>query len=358
MGQHDAGRGELRSWHTMNEDREYDLAGSSIADNDVPSNSPPRLVSNETGKASVLQGNVGILGTDYITIGKYDMSYMFPTCMTNVNISNMRLQLYVKEEEIERPWRWRSMQVQAAVNPAVGRSLPLAVRLLVERSRILRSSCIGIGEDTWNATASAMPGYIDDRNYDYLKQETDANGKARPDRRIHCCLYFIEPTGHGLKRLDIECMRKLHDRVNVIPVIAKADTMTTFECYRFKKRLLREIAEHHIKFYEFPEVKAKDEQLRSLKHRLPFAIVSSNTVVEENGRKMLARRYPWGIAEIENLEHSDFCLLRKVLLQTHLHDLKEATNVHYESFRCRKLAPIAFDDFKNVDRFKRKKYKY
>ncbi len=41
----------------------------------------------------------------------------------------------------------------------------------------------------------------------------------------------------GLKALDIEFMKKLHDKVNIIPVLSKADTMTPEECSHFKKQV-------------------------------------------------------------------------------------------------------------------------
>ena len=41
------------------------------------------------------------------------------------------------------------------------------------------------------------------------------------DGRIHVCLYFLAPSGHGLKPLDVELMRQLSDHLNVVPVIAK-----------------------------------------------------------------------------------------------------------------------------------------
>jgi hypothetical protein len=40
-----------------------------------------------------------------------------------------------------------------------------------------------------------------------------------------------------LKPLDIEVMRRLHTKVNLIPVIAKADTMTDEEILAFKSRV-------------------------------------------------------------------------------------------------------------------------
>jgi septin 7 len=50
-------------------------------------------------------------------------------------------------------------------------------------------------------------------------------------------VYFIQPTGQALKPLDIEVMRRLHTKVNLIPVIAKADTMTDEEIIAFKARV-------------------------------------------------------------------------------------------------------------------------
>ena len=33
---------------------------------------------------------------------------------------------------------------------------------------------------------------------------------------MHACLYFIAPTGHGLKPLDVEFMRRIHKMVKTI----------------------------------------------------------------------------------------------------------------------------------------------
>jgi len=40
-----------------------------------------------------------------------------------------------------------------------------------------------------------------------------------------------------LKQLDIEFMRRLHTKVNLIPIIAKADTLTDEEVTEFKERV-------------------------------------------------------------------------------------------------------------------------
>ena len=41
----------------------------------------------------------------------------------------------------------------------------------------------------------------------------------------------------SLRPIDIEFMRRLHSKVNLIPVIAKADTMTDEEIANFKARV-------------------------------------------------------------------------------------------------------------------------
>lgn len=78
---------------------------------------------------------------------------------------------------------------------------------------------------------------IDQRFDSYLDAENKVNRMNIVDNRIHACVFFIQPTGHSLKPLDIEVMKRLHTKVNLIPVIAKADTLTDDEIAAFKKRV-------------------------------------------------------------------------------------------------------------------------
>uniref|UniRef100_A0A669D361 Septin-type G domain-containing protein n=1 Tax=Oreochromis niloticus TaxID=8128 RepID=A0A669D361_ORENI len=107
----------------------------------------------------------------------------------------------------------------------------------------------------------------------------------------------------------IEFMKILHDKVNVIPLIAKADTLTPEECHLFKKQIMKEIQEHKIKIYEFPDVDKDDDNklVQKIKEKMPLAVVGSNVVIEVNSKKVRGRQYPWGVAEVENGEHCDFC---------------------------------------------------
>ena len=46
---------------------------------------------------------------------------------------------------------------------------------------------------------------------------------------------------HALREMDIELMRKLSSRVNVIPVIGRSDSLTPSELKTFKKRVMEDI---------------------------------------------------------------------------------------------------------------------
>ena len=74
---------------------------------------------------------------------------------------------------------------------------------------------------------------------------------------------------------------------------------------------------------------------------MPFAVIGSNCVLQIGDKRIRARQYPWGVAEVENNEHCDFRILRDMLIRTHMQDLIDVTSVvHYENFRARKLSNV------------------
>jgi cell division control protein 11 len=139
-------------------------------------------------------------------------------------------------------------------------------------------------------------------------------------------------------------MKRLSPRVNVIPVIGKADSLTPAELAESKKLVMEDIEHYRIPVYNFPyDIEEDDEDTveenAELRGLLPFAIVGSEDVVEVNGRRVRARQYPWGIVEVDNPRHSDFVAVRSALLHSHLADLKEITHDFlYENYRTEKLS--------------------
>ncbi|KAK4644436.1 Cell division control protein 3 [Podospora bellae-mahoneyi] len=184
---------------------------------------------------------------------------------------------------------------------------------------------------------------IEQRFDAYLDAENKVNRMNIVDNRIHACVFFIQPTGHSLKPLDIEVMKRLHTKVNLIPVIAKSDTLTDEEVVAFKARILADIKYHKVQIFEGPRYELDDEETiaenNEIMSKVPFAVVGANTeVTNADGRKVRGRAYPWGVIEVDNEEHCDFVKLRQMLIRTHMEELKENTNnTLYENYRTDKL---------------------
>lgn len=216
-------------------------------------------------------------------------------------------------------------------------------------------------DDSWRPIVEDV-----ERRFDaYLDAENKVNRVNIVDNRVHACVYFIQPTGHSLKPLDIEVMRRLHTKVNLIPVIAKADTLTDEEILAFKQRvrittssiffslckltsykILTDIGHHSIQIFEGPRYELDDDETiaenQEIMSKVPFAVVGANTeVTTAEGRRVRGRQYPWGVIEVDNEEHCDFVKLRQMLIRTHMEELKEHTNnALYENYRSEKLTQM------------------
>ncbi|XP_056587456.1 septin 4a [Triplophysa dalaica] len=193
--------------------------------------------------------------------------------------------------------------------------------------------------ESWKPVAD----YIDEQYEQYFRDESGLNRKNIQDNRVHCCLYFISPFGHGLRPMDVEFMKALHEKVNIVPVLAKADSLTPVEVQKMKLKICEDIERFGISVYQFPECDSdEDEELKlphqELKDSIPFTVIGSNILVESQGRRFRGRQYPWGVVEVENPTHSDFLKLRNMLVRTHMQDLKDVTReTHYENYRAQSI---------------------
>lgn len=187
--------------------------------------------------------------------------------------------------------------------------------------------------------------YIKDQHSAYLRKELTAmRERFIPDTRIHCCVFFINPTGHTLKPIDITVLKKLSEIVNVVPVIAKSDSLTLEERAAFKQRIMAELQHHQIRLYPFDgdELDAEELDLNErVRNMLPFAIVGSERTVVVDGKPVRGRKHRWGVVNVEDETHCEFVYLRNFLTRTHLQDLIETTSqIHYETFRSKQLLAL------------------
>ncbi|RMJ22355.1 hypothetical protein PHISP_06769, partial [Aspergillus sp. HF37] len=191
--------------------------------------------------------------------------------------------------------------------------------------------------------------FLDDQHESYMLQEQQPRRTDKIDMRVHACLYFIRPTGHTLKPLDIEVMKRLSSRVNLIPVVAKADTLSPSDLVRFKQRIQNVIDAQGIKIY-MPPIEDDDEHAanhaRSLMASMPFSVIGSEKDVKNNeGKVVKGRQYTWGVAEVEKEDHCDFRKLRSILIRTHMLDLIHTTEEqHYEVYRAQQMETRKFGE--------------
>ncbi|CAG5103202.1 Oidioi.mRNA.OKI2018_I69.chr1.g664.t2.cds [Oikopleura dioica] len=175
--------------------------------------------------------------------------------------------------------------------------------------------CPGYGAFIDNSNqVPTIVSYLDGRHRRQFDQEMDIDRdiEKNDDELVHCCLFFFSPNCRTVKELDLECLKAIHNKVNVIPIIAKADSLT--------------LDERH-------DVSLFDEEKKEEPESKPVAM----------------RRYTFGACEIENDEHSDMRILRHLMIQTHLVDLVNSTkNEKYGNFREHWLTkhPIKFPEKK------------
>ncbi|KAJ8610700.1 hypothetical protein CTAYLR_005658 [Chrysophaeum taylorii] len=126
------------------------------------------------------------------------------------------------------------------------------------------------------------------------------NTDSPDDCLIHVCVYFLSP--HGLLDADRKNLRRIRREVTVIPVIAKADTLTDAELAAYRSRLEKEFAK--------------------LKIERPLAIISRDG------------DYRWGRSRIR---HSDFNDLKRRLFSDDTEDLITKARSHFLRFKRRRL---------------------
>ncbi|KAG0254649.1 Septin-6, partial [Linnemannia exigua] len=78
-----------------------------------------------------------------------------------------------------------------------------------------------------------------------------------------CAFYFVL---YELKPIDIIYMKMIHERVNLVPIIAKADTLSKNELWVLKKRMLRQLKLNQIKIHTFGMDMETVEQMTADRH--------------------------------------------------------------------------------------------
>ena len=120
-------------------------------------------------------------------------------------------------------------------------------------------------------------------------------------------------------------MKRLERYVNLIPVIAKADTMTVNERDAFRREILSQLRKSRVRIFELEGGGQSEERVGAgLGSTMlpPYAICASEAGFRE---------YPWGRLDIEDPVHSDLSLLRRALFTSSMLAAKRRSLALYEA---------------------------
>lgn len=164
--------------------------------------------------------------------------------------------------------------------------------------------------------------HISTMNEEYFDMEQGIS-LSFVDRRIHCCLYLVP--GDKISEQEIENLRELSKKVNVVPVITKADMFNVEELKEQREKITQIFENNNIHFYDYGE---------SDPRAFPMAVIASESVFEEDGYVIRGRKYLWGFIDIENEKYSDFKKLQRILISEKFIDLIYTTDtIFYDQAR-------------------------
>jgi len=155
---------------------------------------------------------------------------------------------------------------------------------------------------------------------------------------VHVCLYFLSP-GRFLE-IDRHFLRRIRrDVPTVVPIIAKADTLTDEEIGSYRAELGEIFKKEDIHIYNFDDLdnvaststyynSDKSKSTSFDRGRRPGEVLA---IISRDGI------YPWGKSYSFDRKHSDLQLIRDLLLSQHTERFVESALVKYTEYRSRRI---------------------
>ncbi len=176
-----------------------------------------------------------------------------------------------------------------------------------------------------------------------FKQSSGDDDDANNRLLVHVCLYFLSP-GRFLA-IDRHFLKHVQDEVTIVPVIAKADTMTDDEIARYRAELARIWEDESIGVYSLDERSDRKFKFGGNSMNRPNVASSGNEKFYRGRRPgetlaIISRdgMYPWGHSCALDPEHSDLKLIRDSLLSEHTERFLELATAKYVAFRDAQIA--------------------
>ena len=143
--------------------------------------------------------------------------------------------------------------------------------------------------------------FFDSENYAQRSNAAKQTDELK-DKLYHAAIVFIQPQRNlAISANDIALLQALQSRVNIIPVIAKADTFVGEELMRVKLNLKRTFNDSKILLFpNITDVSDDDWVIKEavdVRSHCPFLTIAAKPEKSANGARF--RQYPWGIVSID-----------------------------------------------------------
>ncbi|CAD8180526.1 unnamed protein product [Paramecium pentaurelia] len=149
------------------------------------------------------------------------------------------------------------------------------------------------------------------------------------DERVHVCLYFF--SGPRIQAEDLQALKKISGLVNVIPILAKGDSYTKNEIIQLKQQFNDLINEYHIDLFKC-QCNNSYQEKSQFGMTPPYVIISSIEQFQVGNHFIYGRKFPWGICDIFNPQHSDLSIIYKLLIGHYCFELINLTEYLYNKY--------------------------
>lgn len=177
---------------------------------------------------------------------------------------------------------------------------------------------------------------------DYHQKFKEQTKRSIDDKRIHICLYFLEPI-NTIKMPDLETLKQISTHCTVIPVIAKADLLGKDEVQEIKARMRDILHSNDIVFFEDGNTPTS----------APFAVFSEARGGDDSSQ------LEWAPMSI-NSQINDFLLIKRLMIDRSAMALIMRTDQYYDNYRISHLLTTSSDTeiLERKDRIEKKIREY
>lgn len=275
-----------------------------------------------------------------------------------------------------------------------------------ERVGVTLWDSVGLERNIADLQLRGVTGFLESKFEETLAEEMKVvRSPGARDTHIHCTFLLLDPVrldenianaeraANGTSKpgdapvvgildqnLDLQVLRTVLGKTTVVPVISKADTITSAHMTYLRKAVWNSLKQANIDPLEILTLEDQEEysssessdeeetvtvdletkpdsetavpgspsQLSQSTHRsngsqaanqhVPFSILSPDPHSLAAGDKPVGRRFPWGFADPYDPEHCDFVRLKDSVFSDWRSELREASRViWYERWRTNRL---------------------